>query len=109
MKVISEFLKMEKIGHRFMIQYLYLKGLSPTNIKAKLDPTLGEFAPTYILCNIGMRPYDLPRRATQWSTKMNKIHKAVLNDLRLKVRDVADIVENCVQDGCRFHFTLAQK
>ena len=38
---------MEKIGHRYMIQYFYLKGLSPTNIKAELDSTLGESAPSF--------------------------------------------------------------
>ncbi|CAH2089726.1 unnamed protein product [Euphydryas editha] len=31
---------MEKIGHRYVVQYFYLKGLHPTNIKAELDSTL---------------------------------------------------------------------
>ena len=38
---------MEKIGHRYVIQYFHLKGLSPINIKAELDPTLGESAPSF--------------------------------------------------------------
>ncbi|EFN86447.1 hypothetical protein EAI_15981, partial [Harpegnathos saltator] len=38
---------MEKIGHRYVIQYFHLKGLSPTNIKAELDSILGEFAPSF--------------------------------------------------------------
>ena len=33
---------MEKIGHRYVIQYFHFKGFSPTTIKDKLDSTLGE-------------------------------------------------------------------
>ena len=40
-------MKMEKISHRYVIQYFHLKGLSPSNIKAKLDSTLGEYAPSF--------------------------------------------------------------
>lgn len=45
--VLSEFVNMEKIGHRYVIQYFHLKGFSPTNIKAELDSTLGESAPSF--------------------------------------------------------------
>ena len=38
---------MGKIGHRYVIQYFHLKGLSPTIIKAELDSTLGESAPSF--------------------------------------------------------------
>ena len=38
---------MEKIGHRYVIQYFHLKGLTPTNIKTELDSTLGESAPSF--------------------------------------------------------------
>lgn len=44
MNVVSEFVKMEKIGHNYVIQNFYLKGLSPTNIKTKLDSSMGESA-----------------------------------------------------------------
>ena len=36
-----------KIGHRYVMQYFHLEGLSPTNIKAKLHFTLGVSAPLY--------------------------------------------------------------
>ena len=42
MNVISEFVSMEKIGHRYVIQYFHLKCLSSTNSKAKLDSTLDD-------------------------------------------------------------------
>ena len=32
----------DKIGQRYVIHYLHSKGLSPTNIKAELDSTLGK-------------------------------------------------------------------
>ena len=47
MNALSEFVNMEKIGHRYVIQYFHLKGLSPTNIEAKIDSTLEESAPSF--------------------------------------------------------------
>ena len=38
---------MDKIGYHYVIQYFHLKGLSPTNIKAELDYTLAESAPSF--------------------------------------------------------------
>ena len=38
---------MEKNGHRYVIQYFHLKGLSRTHIKAKLDSALGKSAPSF--------------------------------------------------------------
>ena len=37
MNAFNEFVNMETIGYRYVIQYFHLKGLSPTNIKAELD------------------------------------------------------------------------
>ena len=47
MNALSEFVNMKKISHRYMIQYFRFKGLSPTNIKAELDSTLGKSAPSF--------------------------------------------------------------
>ena len=47
---LNEFVNMEKIGHRYVIQYFHLKGLSPTNIKAELDSSLEE--PTLLFTTI---------------------------------------------------------
>ena len=44
---LSEFVNMEKIGHRYVIQYFHLEGLSPTNIKFNLDSTLEKFSPSF--------------------------------------------------------------
>ena len=55
MNALSKFVNMEKIGHRYVIQYFQLKGLSPTNIKAKLDFLLEESAPSFTTMLLGGR------------------------------------------------------
>ena len=42
---------MKKIGHRYVIQYFHLKDLSPTNINAELDSTLGESVSSFTTIN----------------------------------------------------------
>lgn len=113
-----------------MIQYFHLKGLSPTNIKAELSSTLGESSPSFITVKHWIAEFK--RGHTSWqdehrsgrpnevttSAIVKKIHKIVLDDRRLKVRELADIVSNLkgtvhriltenlgmkssAQDGCR--------
>lgn len=104
MNVLSEFVKMEKIGHRYVIQYFYLKGLSPTNIKDELDSTLGESAPSFATVKYWVAEFKRGRTSCQDEHRsgrpnevttpemVKKIHKAVLGDRRLKVRELADMV-----------------
>ena len=40
--VLSEFVNMEKIDQRYVMQYFYLKDLNQTKIKPELNSTLGE-------------------------------------------------------------------
>ena len=47
MNALSEFLNMEKIGHRYVIPYFHLKGLSRANIKDEIDSTLRKSAPSF--------------------------------------------------------------
>ena len=95
---------MEKIGHRYVVQYFYLKGLSPTNIKAEMDSTLGESAPSFTTVKYWVAEFKRGRTSCQdehrsgrpnevtTSEMVKKIHKAVLDDRRLKVRELADMV-----------------
>ena len=46
MNALSEFVNIEIIGHRYVIQCFDLKDFSPTNIKSELDSTLRESAPS---------------------------------------------------------------
>ena len=60
MNALSEFVNIEKIGHRYVIQYFHLKGLNPTNIKVETDFTLGESASSFI-------------RIKYWMASLNKV------------------------------------
>ncbi|XP_055383346.1 histone-lysine N-methyltransferase SETMAR-like [Condylostylus longicornis] len=95
---------MDKIGHRYVIQYFYLKGLSPAGIKSELNSTLGESAPSYAMiknwvaqikrgrtnCEDEHRT-GRPNEVTTPET-VKKIHKIILDGRRLKVRELADIL-----------------
>ncbi|GFV66668.1 mariner transposase [Trichonephila clavipes] len=95
---------MEKIGHRYVIQYFHLKSLSPTNIKAELDSTLGESAPSFTTVKYWVTEFKRDRTSCQdeqRSGRSNEVttfemgknfHKAVVEDRHLKVRKLADIV-----------------
>ena len=87
-----------------MIQYFHLKGLSSTNIKAELDSTLGESAPSFTTIKYWVAECKRGRTSCQGehrsgrlnevtTTEMVKIHKMVLDDRRLKVRELADMVD----------------
>ena len=95
---------MDKIGHRYVIQYPYLEALNVTNIKAKLDFTVGESVPSLTtikywvaefkrgpLCCQNQHRCGRPKEVT--TTEMvKKIYKIVLDDRRLDVRELADMV-----------------
>ena len=101
---LSEFVNMEKTGHRYVIQYFHSKGLSPTNIRAELDSTLGEPAPSFTRIKYWMAEFERGRTSCQYehssgqpnevttSEMVKKIHKMVLNDRRLRVLELADMV-----------------
>ena len=81
-----------------MIQYFHLKGLSTTNIKAEIDTTLEESAPSFTTIKhwvvefkrgrMSCQDENCSSRPNEVTTKemVKKIHKIVLDDCRLKVR-----------------------
>ncbi|XP_036336110.1 histone-lysine N-methyltransferase SETMAR-like [Rhagoletis pomonella] len=97
-------MKMVKIAHRYVQQYLYLKGLSPSNKKAEIDSTLGESALSFTTVKYWVAQFKRGPTSCQDEHRsgrpnevttpemVKKIHKAVMDDRRLKVREVADIV-----------------
>lgn len=56
---------MDKIGVRYVIQYFYLKGLSPTNIQVELDSTLGESAPSFTTIKYWVAEFKRGRSSCQ--------------------------------------------
>ena len=87
-----------------MIQYFHLKGLSPTTIKAELDSTLEESAPSFTTIKYWVADFKRGRtschdehrsgRPNEVTTTemMNKIHKMVLDDRWLKVSELTDML-----------------
>ena len=104
MNALSEFVNMEQIGHCYVIQYFHLKGLSPSNIKAKLGFTLGESASSFTTIKYWVAEFKRGRTSCKdvhrssrpnevTTTEMvKKIDKMVLDERRLKVRELADMV-----------------
>ena len=99
MNALSEYVNMGKISHLYMIQYFHLKGFRPTNIKAELDSTLGESVLSFTTIKYWVAVFKRSRTSCQdehrsgrpnevTTTEMVcKIHKMVLDDCRLKVRE----------------------
>lgn len=87
-----------------MIQYYHLKSLCSINIKAKLDTTLGESASSlttikYLVtefkqgCTTFQNEHRSDRPNEVTTPEMTKrILKIVLDDRRLKVREISDMV-----------------
>ena len=98
---LSEFANTEKIVHRFVTQYIHLKGVSPTNTKSELDSTLGESAPSFTTIKYWVAEFKRGRTSCQDEHRsgrpnevpipemVKKIHKMVLDGRRLKVRELA--------------------
>ena len=106
---------MDKIEVRAVIKYFVLKGLTPTDIKKELDSTLKDSSPS--CSTVKKWAADLKRGRTSIQDDersgrpktattdeiVTKIHNAVLHDRRLKVRELADIVNISID---RVHYIL---
>ena len=79
---------MEKIGHRYVIQYFHLKGLSSINIKAEY--WVEKFERGRMSCEDEHRSGRLNEVTIIEMVK--KIQEMVLDKRQLKVRDLTDMV-----------------
>ena len=57
----NKIVNLEKIDHRYVLQYFHFKGLSPTDIRAKLDSTLGKFALSFLTIKYWVAEFKLGR------------------------------------------------
>ena len=93
---------MEKNRFRAVIKHLYLKGLTPKVIRAKLDEVHGASAPVFATVYNWVNEFRSGRTPTKdehrsgrpmevTTPKMiNKIHDMVLSDQRIKVREIVE-------------------
>ena len=79
-KNFCAFRKMEKSEFRARIRHLYLKGLTPKEIKAELNEVHGTSAPVFA-------------NVYNWVNEFKRdihIHNMVLSDRRIKVREIVE-------------------
>lgn len=93
---------MEKSEKRAVIKYFYLKGLTPLQIKKELDSTLKDSSPSYSMVKQWVSEFKKGRTSTSDEPRsgrpvevttpemIDKIHKIVVEDRRLKVSEIAE-------------------
>lgn len=96
---------MNKIELRAVIKYFVLKGLTPLEIKNEMDSTLGDSSPSYSTVKKWAAEFQHGRTSIQDDERsgrpktattdeiIEKIHNAVLNDRRIKVRELVEIAK----------------
>ena len=75
MNALSKFVNIEKIGHHYVIQYFHLKGLCPNNIKAELDSTLGESAPSFTTIKYWVADFKRGRTSFQDKHRSGRLNE----------------------------------
>lgn len=96
---------MDKIGHRSVIKYFHIKGLSAKEIFEDMVNTLGESAPSYSMVKKWTAEFkrgrdsleDEPRSGrpptASTSETIEKIHDMLLSDRRITIRYIANEVK----------------
>lgn len=95
---------MEKTEVRAVIKFYVLKGKTATQIKAKLDAVLGDSSPAMSTVHTWVTDFKRGRKSCEDAHRagrpnevtnevmIRKIEKIVLNDRRLKLREIAIMV-----------------
>ena len=109
---MSVFVKMEKIEYRAVIKYLFLKGNTPTQIKVELDTVYGDNVPSFTTVKFWAAEFKRgskslgddersgrPKTATA-DDNIAKVHQMVLNDRRIKVRQIAEVMKMSKERVC---------
>ena len=103
---------MEKIEYRAVIKYLFLKGNTPTQIKVELDTVYGDNAPSFTTVKFWAAEFKRgrkslgddersgrPKTATA-DDNIAKFHQMVLDDRRIKVREIAEVMKMSKERVC---------
>ncbi|XP_063387674.1 histone-lysine N-methyltransferase SETMAR-like [Cydia fagiglandana] len=92
---------MSKIEYRSVIKFLFKEGLSPTQIKDRLDGVYGESSPSYSTVKNWVNEFRFGRETVEdlghdgrpvevlTPENINSVQEEVLSDRRLKIREIA--------------------
>jgi histone-lysine N-methyltransferase SETMAR len=95
---------MEKSEFRVLIKYYFLRKKTITEVKAKLDKHFPDTSPSFGMIHKWFTEFRCGRASTEDAERpgrpnevttpemINKIHDIVLNDPKVKVREIAEIV-----------------
>lgn len=103
---------MEKIEYRAVIKFLFLKGNTPSQIKDELDSVYGDSAPSFTTVKFWAAEFKRGRRSLEdderpgrpktvtTNDNIAKVHQLVLDDRRIKVREIAEIMKMSKETVC---------
>ncbi|XP_030760797.1 protein GVQW3-like [Sitophilus oryzae] len=103
---------MDKIGYRAVIKYLVLKGNTPTQIKHELDSMYGDSAPSFTTVKFWAAEFKRDRKSlgddersgrpktATTDDNIAKVHQMVLDDRRIKVREITEIMNISKERVC---------
>ena len=109
---------MEKIEYRAVIKFLHLKGKKNDEIKTELDSVYHDQAPSLSTIKRWTAEFKRGRTSVEDEQRsgrpkdalteetIEKIHDIVMNDRRVKVREIADLTKISME---RVHFALHEK
>jgi [histone H3]-lysine36 N-dimethyltransferase SETMAR len=103
---------MEKIEYRAVIKFLHLKGNTPAQIKAELDAVYGDSSPSFATVKRWVAEFKCGRTSladdersgrpitATTSDNIEKVHQMVLNDHRIKVREISEALNISKERVC---------
>ena len=105
-------MKMDKNKYLAVIKYSFLKGDTPTQIKDELDYVYGDSAPSFTTVKFWAAEFmcghkslgdnERSGRPITATTDENivKVHQMVLDDCRIKVRELAEVINMSKERVC---------
>ncbi|GFS49076.1 mariner transposase [Trichonephila clavipes] len=83
---------MEEIDRHYVIQYFYLKDLIATNIKAKLDSTLGESTPSFTTVKYWVAEFKRSHTSCQDMHRSDRPIEVTTPEMVKKIHKVYQII-----------------
>jgi len=97
-------MEMDKFEYGAVIKYLFLKGKTPRQIKDELNSVYGDSAPSFTTVKSWAAEFKRSRKSlgddersqrpktVTTDENIAKVHEMVLDDRRIKVREIAEVM-----------------